>query len=104
VSPTKPRAPERHLLSQTDLQRMQGPVARKGGGEVPKGSYIGRMQRHMAQVTRGKGAKMSRTPAQEQHDNDNHSNQLNPNNDEYWNSRGEDERPDDWEERQKEQG
>jgi len=32
-----------------------------------------------------------------QSDLDNHSNQLNPNNDEYWNSRGE-ERPDDWEE------
>jgi len=31
-------------------------------------------------------------------DDDNHSNQLNPNNDEYWNSRGDDERPDDWEE------
>lgn len=32
-------------------------------------------------------------------DQDNHSNQLNPNNDAYWQSRGEDERPDDWEER-----
>ncbi len=32
-----------------------------------------------------------------QSDNDNHSNQLNPNNDEYWHSRGYDERPDDWE-------
>ena len=31
-------------------------------------------------------------------DNDNHADQLNPNNDEYWHSRGEDERPDDWEE------
>ena len=29
---------------------------------------------------------------------DNHSDQLNPNNDAYWQSRGEDERPDDWEE------
>lgn len=29
---------------------------------------------------------------------DNHSNQCNPNNDAYWESRGEDERPDDWEE------
>jgi hypothetical protein len=57
VSPTKPRAPERHLLSQTDLHRMQGAVARKGGGNVPKGSYIGHMQRHLAQVSRGKGAK-----------------------------------------------
>ena len=34
-----------------------------------------------------------------QSDMDNHSNQLNPNNDAYWSSRGEDERPDDWEER-----
>lgn len=45
---------------------------------------------------------MSRTPDQEQHDNDNHSNQLNPNNDEYWHSRGEDCRPDDWEEHRQE--
>ena len=33
-----------------------------------------------------------------QNDADNHSNQLNPNNDAYWESRGWDERPDDWEE------
>lgn len=52
MSSTKPRAPERHPLSQADLQRMQGAVARKGGGQVPKGSYIGRMQRHIAQVSR----------------------------------------------------
>jgi hypothetical protein len=32
-------------------------------------------------------------------DRDNHSDQCNPNNDAYWESRGEDERPDDWEER-----
>tara|TARA_R110002124_G_scaffold94572_1_gene238660 strand:+ start:221 stop:340 length:120 start_codon:yes stop_codon:yes gene_type:complete len=32
------------------------------------------------------------------HDDDNHSNQLNPENDAYWQSRGEDERPDDWQE------
>ncbi|WDF45813.1 hypothetical protein PQ459_12995 [Chryseobacterium sp. KACC 21268] len=29
-------------------------------------------------------------------DLDNHSNQLNPNHDSYWQSRGLDERPDDW--------
>jgi len=33
---------------------------------------------------------------------DNHSNQLNPNNDVYWQSRELDERPDDWEERTRE--
>ena len=32
-------------------------------------------------------------------DLDNHANQCNPNNDEYWHSRGDDERPDDWEQR-----
>ena len=32
-------------------------------------------------------------------DLDNHANQLNPNHDAYWESRGFDERPDDWEER-----
>ena len=34
-----------------------------------------------------------------QSDVDNRANQLNPNNDAYWESRGWDERPDDWEER-----
>ncbi len=33
-------------------------------------------------------------------DTDNHANQLNPNNDAYWQSRGEDERPDDREEKE----
>ena len=32
-------------------------------------------------------------------DRDNHANQMNPNNDAYWESRGYDDRPDDWEER-----
>lgn len=30
-------------------------------------------------------------------DHDNHSNQCNPNNEAYWESRGYDERPEDWE-------
>ena len=34
-----------------------------------------------------------------QNDLDNHANQMNPNNDAYWESRGYDERPDDWEDR-----
>ena len=37
-----------------------------------------------------------------QSDLDNHANQLNPNNDAYWESRGWDDRPDDWEERAEE--
>ena len=38
-----------------------------------------------------------------QSDLDNHANQLNPNNDAYWESREFDERPDDWEERAQEE-
>lgn len=39
-----------------------------------------------------------------QSDLDNHANQMNPNNDAYWESRGEDERPDDWVERSEQAG
>ena len=33
-------------------------------------------------------------------DRNNHSNQMNPNNDAYWQARGYNERPDDWEDRE----
>lgn len=36
----------------------------------------------------------------DKHNDDNHSNQLNPNNDAYWQSRGYDDRPDDWDDRE----
>jgi len=35
---------------------------------------------------------------------DNHANQLNPEHDAYWQSRGEEERPDNWEEQLQEHG
>ncbi len=38
-----------------------------------------------------------------QSDLDNHANQLNPNNDAYWESRADDERPADWEDRTEKQ-
>lgn len=37
--------------------------------------------------------------APSKHDQDNRSDQLNPNNDAYWQSRGDDSRPQDWEDR-----
>ena len=37
-----------------------------------------------------------------QAENDNHANQMNSNSDEYWESRDYDERPDDWEDRARE--
>ena len=39
-----------------------------------------------------------------QSDLNNHANQMNPNNDAYWQSRGEYERPDDWVERSEQDG
>lgn len=36
----------------------------------------------------------------DKHDDDNRSNQLNPNNDAYWQSRGHDDRPDNWDEQE----
>ncbi len=39
-----------------------------------------------------------------QSDLDNHANQMNPNNDEYWHSRGYDDRPEDWEDVDDEEG
>lgn len=39
---------------------------------------------------------MGRNSDHDQADRDNRSNQLNPNNDAYWQSRGEEQRPDDW--------
>jgi hypothetical protein len=42
------------------------------------------------------GPRGGQSGGQSQDDEDNRSNQLNPNNDAYWQSRGEDERPDDW--------
>ena len=38
-----------------------------------------------------------------QADDDNHADQLNENNDAYWQSRGYDERPDDWDESEEDQ-
>lgn len=40
---------------------------------------------------------MSKGGGASQADRDNHANQLNPNNDAYWSSRDDSERPEDWE-------
>ena len=50
-------------------------------------------------MARGSGRGGGRGGGRGQADTDNRANQMNPNNDAYWQSRGEDERPDDWEAR-----
>jgi len=44
-----------------------------------------------------KPCRANASPMSDKSDRDNHANQGNPNNDAYWESRGLDERPDDWE-------
>jgi hypothetical protein len=46
----KSPAQARHAMKPSDLQRMQSATALKGTGEIPKGSHIGRIQRHVAQL------------------------------------------------------
>ena len=55
---------------------------------------------HRARAVRDRD--LGGSPVGKQSDRDNHANQLNPNNDAYWQSRGEDERPDDWQDREEE--
>ncbi len=45
------------------------------------------------------GQPLEETAMSQKSDQDNHANQLNPNHDSYWESRGYDERPEDWEDR-----
>lgn len=45
------------------------------------------------------GQPLKETAMSQKSDQDNHANQLNPNHDSYWESRGYDERPEDWEDR-----
>ena len=41
--------------------------------------------------------------AHSQAENDNHANQMNPNNDTYWDSRGDEDRPEDWDDQIREE-
>ena len=39
-------------ITPADVSRIQGVVARAHGGATPKGSYVGRLQRHVASPTK----------------------------------------------------
>jgi hypothetical protein len=75
-----------------------------GTGRLPNGSYrLGKIQKLMHFCKNHLKARfrvlMLEVRCVLDKNDDNHANQCNPNNDAYWQSRGEDERPDDWEER-----
>lgn len=52
-SPSQPK----HALRTSDVARIQGAVAKSLDGKVPKGSYVGRLQRVVASQTAPKKSK-----------------------------------------------
>lgn len=95
------RIPVKSRTTPAVSARVQGAVAKQNGGGVPKGSYIGRLQHAAADSPKCPNSQLTsaRETMSQQSGNDNRSKQLNPNHDEYWRSRGEDKRPDNWERR-----
>lgn len=47
----------KHTIRTSDVARIQGAVAKPLGGQIPKGSYVGRMQRAVAAPVAPKKAK-----------------------------------------------
>lgn len=47
-----PRSSVKSPITKVDLARVHGAIAKKNGGGVPKGSYVGRMQRIVAKTVK----------------------------------------------------
>lgn len=54
---TKTTSQSKHPIRSSDVARIQGAVAKPLGGQIPKGSYVGRMQRAAAAPVAQKKAK-----------------------------------------------
>ncbi len=54
---TKTTSPPKHAIQATDVARIQGAVAKPLGGRIPKGNYVGRLQRVVAAQTAPKRTK-----------------------------------------------
>lgn len=87
------------------VQRVRTVVERQHGGQVPKDSYLHRMER-VVQQRPAQPAPVKPRPESTPRPADPpvaqdmlRSRQLNPNNDAFWRSRGESGRPDDWQQR-----
>ena len=81
-------------------------------GNPPSGEHLrkwwavsGSVSGHPRSWTADRGDPSNRMRFEmDKNDQDNHANQLNPNNDSYWQSRGEEDRPEDWEDRSEDDG
>lgn len=87
------------------IQRVRTAVEKRHGGQVPKDSYLHRMEKAVQQRTEPPVSAKPRPefqprPSEPPSAQDLlRSRQLNPNNDAFWRSRGEAGRPDDWHQR-----
>jgi hypothetical protein len=80
--------------STRDRAQREAPVATRHFADLAVAPDVARPELLHDYLTRvRRRVTMART------DNDNRADQLNPNNDAYWESRGYDDRPDDWEDR-----
>lgn len=101
---SKKQAGQRQAPTVTDVARMKSGFAKQQGGATPPPEHIRRIESVASKAASREASEMggrqsngSDTPSK--HDQDNRSAQLNPNNDAYWQSRGEDSRPVDWRDR-----
>lgn len=87
------------------VQRVRTALEKQHGGQVPKDSYLHRMEKVVQQRTEPTASANPRPefqprPSEPPLARDIHrSRQLNPNNDAFWRSRGESGRPADWQQR-----
>ena len=54
---TKTTSQPKHAIRASDVARIQGAVAKPLGGNIPKGNYVGRLQRAIADQTAPKMTK-----------------------------------------------
>ncbi|BCO28252.1 hypothetical protein MIZ03_3152 [Rhodoferax lithotrophicus] len=54
---TKTTSQPKHAIRSSDVARIQGAVAKPLGGQIPKGNYVGRLQRVVAGQTTPKKTK-----------------------------------------------
>ena len=88
-------------MDRKSASRIQASTAQNSGGNVSKKSFASRAQRAASKNEKSsqRGNGIESNSRQVNMEANNHSNQLNPNNDSFWQARGLDKRPDDWKER-----
>ena len=81
------------------VQRVRAAIEKQHGGQVPKDSYLHRMEKIVQKRTEPTASAKPKPSEPPSAQDILRSRQLNPNNNAFWRSRGEAGRPDDWQQR-----